>query len=412
MAGKATMEFTEAVKVAAASLWAHKLRSVLTLLGVVIGVMSVITVVSLINGANSYVAEKVFNLGADVFLVNRGPAVITDIDTFLETQRRKKFTIEDFEAVRDKCRTCKEVGATLARRVEVRYAEKSVKDSNMRAYSLAMPIIADSELTMGRHVGQGDLLRAAQVCVIGWDLYENLFPGLDPIGREIRIDNETCEVIGVGKKMGTALGQSRDNFVIVPISWYQKAYGANESVRIWGKAYGTEQLPAAQDEVRQILRARRHVPYGKPDDFALETNQSFLSLWAGISAGFFMVTVIIAGISLIVGGIVIMNIMLVSVTERTREIGLRKSLGARRADILKQFLIESSTISAIGGIWGILGGVLLGQIVSWLTDFPSAIQLWSVVSGLVVSTMVGLFFGIYPASKAARMDPVDALRAE
>jgi putative ABC transport system permease protein len=412
MAGKSTMEFLEAVRIASASLWAHKLRSTLTLLGVVIGVAAVIAVVSLINGANAYVAEKVFNLGADVFMIGRQPMVITDIDTYLEGQKRRKLTLEDYEAIREQCRNCKDVGASLSQRVEVKYGENSVKDSNLRAYTLTMPVISDVELAMGRHAGQGDHLRAAAVCVIGWDIYENLFAGVDPLGKEIRLNNDACEVIGVGKKLGSALGQSRDNYVIVPISWFQKSYGTQMSVRIWGKAYGTETLEAAIDEARQILRGRRHLAYGQKDDFSVETNESFLTIWKSISSGFFLVTVIIASISLFVGGIVIMNIMLVSVTERTQEIGLRKSIGARRTDILIQFLIESSTISAIGGILGILGGVLLAMVVSWLTPLPSAVQLWSVIAGFVVATSVGLFFGIYPASKAARLDPVVALRAE
>jgi len=412
MAGKTTMEFTEAVKIAAASLWAHKLRSVLTLLGVVIGVTSVIAVVSFINGLNSYVSEKIFNLGADVFLVNRGPSIITNIDDFLETQKRKKFTLEDYEAVRDLCQSCADVGATAGQMAEVRYGTNSVTDSRLRAYSFTMPIIADLELHAGRYATHSEQLRAAAVCVIGWDIYENLFPGVDALGKEIRVNNDPCEVVGIGKKLGSALGQSRDNYVILPITTYQKSYGTSQSVRIWGKGREADKLDASMDEVRQILRGRRHLKPNDKDDFVIETNASFLSIWASISSAFFGVTVAIASISLFVGGIVIMNIMLVSVTERTQEIGLRKSIGARRSDILLQFLIESATIAAIGGLWGIAGGILVAQVVSWVTPLPSAIKLWSVVAGLLVSTFVGLFFGIYPASKAAKLDPVEALRAE
>jgi putative ABC transport system permease protein len=226
------------------------------------------------------------------------------------------------------------------------------------------------------------------------------------------VDGEPCEVIGVGKKLGSAFGQSRDNWVILPLSLVQRRYGSRETIRIWAKAPSAERLDDTIDEVRQILRGRRHLAYAAKDDFTVETNASLLSVWSGISSAFFGVVVIIASISLVVGGIVIMNIMLVSVTERTREIGLRKSIGARRSDILLQFLIESSTISAIGGLWGVAGGVLLAELLSWVTPLPSAVKMWSVVAGLLVSTFVGLFFGIYPASKAAKMDPVDALRAE
>jgi putative ABC transport system permease protein len=413
MAGKTTMELGEAVRIAAASLWAHKLRSVLTLLGVVIGVTSVIAVVSFINGLNSYVAERVFNLGTDVFVVSRGPSIITNIDDFQETQRRKRLTLEDYDALRDHCRTCRLVGATLGRGFsEVKYGMNYLRDVSVRGWTPQMAEVYDIELHAGRHLSELDNRRAAPLVVIGWDVVENLFAGIDPLGRELRIDGQVFEIVGVGKKMGSALGQSRDNWVMIPIQTFQKQYGAQQSVRIWVKADSPEAIERTMDEVRQLMRGRRQLAYHAKDDFVMETNESFLALWASISSAFFGVTVAIASISLVVGGIVIMNIMLVSVTERTSEIGLRKSLGARRQDILTQFLIESGTIAAIGGAWGVLGGILLAKIVSWVTPLPSAIQPWSVVAGLAVATSVGLFFGIYPASKAAKLDPVVALRAE
>ncbi len=412
MPGRATMALGEAVRIATASLWAHKLRSLLTLLGVVIGVSAVIAVVSLINGANSYVAEKVFNLGADVFLVNRGPSVILDIDALLETQKRKKLTLEDYEAVRDACTLCREVGATAGSLAEVKYGTNSVRDSSIRGWTPSMARIYDVELTAGRHLSDSDMQRAAPVCVIGWDIVENLFAGVDPIGKEIRVGSQVYQVVGVGKKLGTALGQSRDNWVMIPLRTFQKAYGSDQSLRIWGKAVATAALTQAQDQARQVLRARRHVAYNAPDDFVIETNKSFLALWGGISSAFFGVVVVIASISLVVGGIVIMNIMLVSVTERTQEIGLRKSVGARRGDILTQFLVESATVAAIGGLLGVSLGIGLAKLVSLLSPFPSTIELWSVIAGLMVATGVGLFFGIYPASKAARLDPVVAMRSE
>ena len=413
MAGKTTMEFTEAVRIAAASLWSHKLRSVLTLLGVVMGVMSVISVVSFINGLNSYVAEKIFNLGTDVFVVSRGPSIITNIDAFLETQRRRKLTLDDFRALRDACRTCRMVGATLGRgNSEVKYGMNYLRDVRLRGWTPRMAEIYDVELHSGRHLTDADDRSAASLCAVGWDVVENLFPGLDPLGRELRIDGQVFEIVGVGKKLGSALGQSRDNWVMIPIHTFQKFNGTEQSVRIWVKAESPATLERTTDEVRQLMRGRRQLAYAAADDFVIETNDSFLAIWASISSAFFGMTVAIASISLVVGGIVIMNIMLVSVTERTSEIGLRKSLGARRSDILLQFLIESGTIAAIGGAWGVLAGILLAKLVSWVTPLPSAIELWSVIAGLIVATSVGLFFGIYPASKAARLDPVVALRAE
>ena len=406
------MNWREAVTIATSSLWAHKLRSILTLLGVVIGVMCVIVVISLINGANSYVAERVFNLGADVFIVQRASAIITNIDDFLEMQKRKKITRDDYDAIKAQCKSCVDVAATLGKRADVKYGMNYVKDSGLRGYTPALFRISDLEVQSGRFLTESDEQRAAPVCVVGWDIVDNLFVGIDPIGKEVRIDGDTYQIIGVAKKQGSALGQSRDNWVAIPFRSFQKAYGSDQSLRVWGKANGPENLDQTMDEVRQIMRGRRHLPYSAKDDFHIDTNQSFLTLWAGISSAFFGVTIAIASVSLIVGGIVIMNIMLVSVTERTREIGLRKSLGARRHDILVQFLIESSTIALIGGIVGVLAGILIAKFLSLVTPLPSAIKLWAVLSGLLVSTSVGLFFGIYPASKAARLDPVVALRSE
>ncbi|HTS12955.1 MAG TPA: ABC transporter permease [Candidatus Limnocylindrales bacterium] len=414
MANKATMNFGEAVRIATASLWAHKLRSVLTLLGVVIGVMSVIAVVSIVNGLNRYVAEKVFNLGADVFLVSRGPIIITNIDDYQETQKRRKLRLDDYEWVRDNCRSCAAVGASIDKQnALVKYGTDYLSNTHVLGWTGEMPQLYELDLMEGRHVTPLDVSHATPVCAIGYDLGQQLLAGTDPIGKEIRIDTFGCQVIGVGKKLGSVMGMSRDNWLILPITTFQKAYGSDDSIRIWAKSVkGAAGVDESMDEVRLLLRGRRHVAYNSPDDFAIETNDSFLSLWGSISGAFFGVTIVIASISLIVGGIVIMNIMLVSVTERTREIGLRKSLGARRFDIQLQFLIESSTISAIGGVWGVILGILLAKFVTLTTSLPSSVQLWSVLMGLIVATGVGLFFGVYPASKAARLDPVVALRAE
>ena len=407
------MHITEAVSIATSSLWAHKLRSVLTLIGVVIGVTSVIAVVSLINGANQYVATRVFRLGADVFGLSKQPSIITNVDDFLEFQKRKRITYEDFEAVRNLCNSCKDVGAALGGRVEAKSGLNSLKDTNLRAWTPQMAELYDVDLVAGRHITETDLHSASPVCVIGQDLVENLMPGVDPLGKEIRWNSTPCQVIGIGKKEGSTLGTSLDNWIILPLSTYNKENGnQTDSLRVTVRAGGAANIQTSVDEVRQIMRGRHHLAYAAKDDFAEETSDSFLELWKNISGTFFVVTIGIASISLVVGGIVIMNIMLVSVTERTREIGLRKAIGARRSDILRQFLIESSTIAVIGGALGVFLGVLLAKVVSWVSPLPSAVQLWSVLGGLLVALSVGLFFGTYPASKAAKLDPVDALRSE
>ncbi len=413
MAGKTSMAMGEAVRIATSSLWTHKLRSALTLLGVVIGVMSVIAVVSLVSGLNQYVAEKVLNLGADVFMINRSPSIITDVSQWEAAQKRKKFHLDDYEAVRDACRSCVAVGASLSRIGQVKYGTDYLSDSNVIGFTHEMTQINAREISEGRYIMQLDVARGAPVCLVGYDVVDKLLPGVDPIGKEIRVDTSACEIIGVGKKRGSVMGQSQDNWVILPITTYLRTYASgDDSVRLWVKAAGTPALDSTMDEVRLILRGRRHVAYSDPDDFAMETNASFLSIWGSITNTFFGVMIGIASIALIVGGIVIMNIMLVSVTERTREIGLRKSLGARQSDIRMQFLIESSTLAAVGGAGGVVLGILVAKIVSWTTSLPSSVQLWSVLMGLIVATSVGLFFGVYPATKASRLDPVVALRSE
>ncbi|HEV2385692.1 MAG TPA: ABC transporter permease [Candidatus Acidoferrales bacterium] len=412
MPARASLAFVEAVRIALDSLWVHKLRSLLTLVGVVIGVTSVIAVVSFVDGANRYVAEKVFNLGADVFLVSRAPTVISTYKQLQQAQRRRKFTLEDYRAVRDACSICEEVGAGVSRGAQVRVGNNFLTGTNVRGWTPSVVRIYDVELSSGRAFTESENEHAAPVCGVGSDIVENLFAGRDPIGQELRVDGVPCQIIGVGKKLGSVLGQSRDNWVILPITTYQRQYGTDDSVTLWFKASSASALSASEDAVRQLVRGRRHLAFGDADDFEVQTNESLLDIWANISSAFFGGTIALASISLVVGGIVIMNIMLVSVTERMREIGLRKSIGARRKDILLQFLVEASTISGVGGLLGILFGVVLAKLVSWVTPLPSSIELWPVVLGFVVSTMVGLFFGIYPASKAARLDPIEALRVE
>ena len=406
------MNFRETVQLALAALWAHKMRSLLTLLGVIIGVTSVIAVVSFVDGLNAYVAERIFNLGADVFLAGKAPAVITDMDTWLEANKRRDITWEDYEAVKDDCTECRWVGATLRRNGNVVFGNNSLRDTFVAGYTYFMPFIYDIDIEFGRHLSEAEEDRSAPVAVIGRDIYDNLFTGRDPINREIRVDGTLFQVVGVAKKRGSALGQSRDNFVIIPLSTYLKRYGSRQSLRIWAKATGEDRLAVAMDQVRLVLRARRHLRYNQKDDFALENNQSFLALWAGISSAFFMTIIAISSIALVVGGIVIMNMMLVSVTERTREIGIRKALGARRRDILFQFLLEATMLACIGGLFGTLFGFGVAKTVSGLTSLPAAVKLWSVMAALLVAASVGLFFGVYPANRASRLDPVVALRQE
>jgi len=409
------MHLAESIRIALRSLWANKLRSVLTLLGVVIGVAAVIAVVTFVSGIQDYVATKVFNLGADVFIIFKFSPITTNIDHILEGEKRKELTMEDYQAVVESCRHCQLVAASTRNDSgHVKYGGQSISDTMILGITPAMATIRDIDLAAGRMLNDTDLNNRSAVVVVGNDIVEHLMPGTDPLGKEIHVEGWTYQVIGVAKKKGTTLGQSADNFVMMPITSCLKQFGShNSNWRIWGKAAGAGvPLSEAVDEARIALRARRHDRPGEDDSFDIETNASLLGIWTDLSNTFFMATIGIAAVSLVVGGIVIMNIMLVSVTERTREIGIRKALGARREDVLLQFLIEAVILALIGGILGVLLGVTVAEGVTALIGMPSAIKLWAVAAGLLVAASVGVFFGVYPARKAARLDPIVALRFE
>jgi putative ABC transport system permease protein len=407
------MLFTEAVKLALQSLWANKMRTILTLLGVVMGVASVIMVVTLVNGANTYVATKLIDHGADVFTVRQMPGVIFSAEEYFKYQKRKKLLIEDYEAMRDNCTECGEVGARLDRSTSVVFNRHSTTDTDLRGYTWTMVSLENVGIDQGRGFTPADDAHGTHNVIVGYDIVDNLLGDGDPIGKEIRVDGIPYTIVGVGERQGKTFGQSQDNWVAIPISTYQQTYGYNDSLDIFGRASGdAASMERAMDEVRVLMRGRRHDAVGQPDDFNIETNDTFLDLYKQISAIFFDVVIGIASISLVVGGIVIMNIMLVSVTERTREIGVRKALGARQRDVLLQFLIESATMALVGGAIGVFCGVAVAKIITLIIGFPTSVQLWSVLLGLFMATATGIFFGVYPASKAAKLDPVVALRAE
>ncbi len=407
------MNTKEAFLIALQSLWANKLRSVLTLLGVVIGVASVIAVVTLVNGANRYVATKVNSYGADVFTISQVPGLVTDYNEYVKDQKRKIISMDEYRAVQSDCTFCRQVGAMQAATGKIVYGSQSSTDTTIRGYTALMPEMQNLNIIEGRSFTQADEEHAAHVALIGYDIYENLLKFEDPLGKEIRVDGVPYTIIGLGEKQGKTLGQSQDNWVAVPLTSYQKTYGTMSSVIIYVKAgSGAAAMESASDQARVIMREMRHNGPGQEDSFTLETSDALVGLWNQISGSFEAVAVAVAAISLVVGGIVIMNIMLVSVTERTREIGVRKALGARRADVLKQFLLESATMALVGGAVGVVGGVGVAKLVTVLLDFPSSIALWSVFAGLGVAISVGVFFGVYPARKAANLDPIVALRSE
>jgi putative ABC transport system permease protein len=407
------MAFREAIRIALQSLWANKLRSILTLIGVVIGVASVIMVLTLVAGVNKFVATKIYGYGADVFTASKQPAVVFSDAEYMKYQKRKDLKYEAYEAITERCKACATTGAMAEVTGSVVYGTHSATDISIRGWTADMPSIYDVNIERGRAFTPGEEGRRMHIALVGPDIVDNQMGGEDPLGKEIRVDGEHYTVIGVGERKGKTLGQSQDNWVAIPLTTFLDTHGANRSLTLYARAFGVgAPLDIAADEVRVILRSIRHDRPGEADSFSVDTNQTFVGIFQSISQSFFAVFVSLAAISLVVGGVVIMNIMLVSVTERTREIGVRKALGARRGDLMSQFLVESAMLAFVGGIGGVAGGIFVAKLITLLVGFPSDIKLWVVLLGLGVATAVGLFFGVYPARKAARLDPIVALRAE
>ncbi len=407
------MQFSEALKLALQSLWANKLRSILTLIGVVMGVASVIMVITLTNTANNYMGSKLSGYGADVFTVAREGLSFGDPDDYIKFQKRKILRFEDYQAVQDGCSLCREVGASLSRSAKVVNNGHSTTGTEIRGYTSAMFSLSNTNVAVGRALTEADVEHATHGVVIGGDVLDDILGDGDPIGKEVRVDGVPYTVVGIGERQGKTFGQSQDNWVAVPLSTYQHTYGTNESLTIYSRANGDSKvMEQAEDQVKVIMRTRRHDAPGAADSFEVQTNDTFLDIWKQISQLFIFIVFALASISLVVGGIVIMNIMLVSVTERTREIGVRKALGARQKDVLLQFLIESALMAALGGVIGILLGIGVAELITHLFDIAVSVSLGSVLLGMFMATGTGIFFGVYPASKAAKLDPIVALRAE
>lgn len=407
------MVFSEAIKLALQSLWANKLRTILTLIAVVMGVAAVIMVITLVQGANRYVSTKLSGYGADVFTVSQMPSVILTPEEYFKYNKRKIIRYEDYQAVRDNCSDCSEVGALLSKSTNVVANGHSSNNTEVRGYTWTMISLNNVDIAMGRGFTPADDAHGTHDAIVGYDIVDNLLGPGDPIGKEIRVDGEPYTIVGVAEREGKTLGQSQDNWVAVPITSYQQIYGYNDSVTIYCRVAGAATaMQRAEDQVRVLMRTRRHDAPGADDDFELETNDTFLDIWKQISSLFATVVLGVASIALVVGGVVIMNVMLVSVTERTREIGVRKALGAKQRDVLLQFLIESGTMAVLGGAIGVLIGIGFGKLITVVIGFPTSVPLWAIVLGLFLAASVGIFFGVYPASQAAKLDPVVALRAE
>jgi putative ABC transport system permease protein len=407
------MGVTDDLRIAVDALRAHKLRAVLTVLGLTMGVATLMTVMTLVQGANLYVEQKIANLGTNVFRLAKTPFAVVDFTVVVKSLKNKNIDISDYRAVAELCRACEAVGASANGTLSVQYRNKQTDDTTIIGYTPNMVDIDTRTLDLGRYFTTGEDQHAAYVCIIGASLVDQFFPNENPIGRAIRTGSLEFTVIGTFQKLGSVLGQDQDNFVIIPMMTYLKVRGSRSSLTLEIKASGGEKnFNSAQDEARVIMRSRRHDPPGKDDTFFIGTAQSYIALWQSISGSFFAVFVMVSSISAVVGGIVIMNVMLVSVTQRTREIGVRRAVGATKSDILRQFLAESLLQCLIGGAIGIALGFGCALGLRTLTSFPASVKTWVALLGLVISSTIGLFFGIYPARKAANLDPVAALRTE
>ena len=408
----------EIVSMAFDSLRTNKLRSFLTLLGIVIGVMTVIGMVSIVQGLNRSFLSELESIGSDIIIVEKFEPGIEVGNRSEEERQRKNLTFEDALAIQEECSYVKAVVASLVvdmfEEIPIKYQNRRSRDAFILGMSEKQPEVLSVYLPeRGRFFSASDVQHRTKVCVLGYELAENLFPHENPIGKDIRIGPEKFRVIGVLKKRGSFFGQSQDNFVGIPITTLMKHYPYDRSGwQFIATPIKHEYLDDAIEQIINLLRRRRKVPFGQPNDFAVYTQDTIVDLYNQLTGAAYLVMIVISSIGLLVGGIGVMNIMLVSVKERTREIGIRKAIGARSGDILKQFLIEAIFLTATGGLIGILIGFGIALLVKTATPLPASVTGWSVILGFVVSVSVGLFFGIFPAQKAARLDPIVSLRYE
>ena len=408
----AAVTVMETFRLALDALRAHKLRSFLTLLGVILAVATLVAVMSVVAGLNFYVADRVANLGANVYLVDRF-GIITSQDAWVKAQKRPLVTIDEYQRLRENMKTAANVAATDDRVMDVRSENILLESTDLTGVTPNYAEIRNMNLSAGRFLTEGDDLHHSPVCFIGTDVLKKFFPTVDPIGKTIRAGTNTYEVVGVATEIGSAFGQSQDNYMLIPFSTYYKDWHKqNDWLTIFVQAQNAEIMQASEDEARMLMRAWRHLPYDAPDNFAVFGSASIMALWNQITGNLFAVAVALTAVFLVVGGIVIMNIMLASVTERTREIGLRRSLGARRKHIILQFMTESAVLAAVGGVMGLTLAYGIVALVRAVTPIPVKTPLSAVIISLSVSTAVGLFFGIYPAMRAAKLDPIEALRAD
>lgn len=412
------MKFVETLKLAIAAIWAHKLRSALTLLGMIIGIMSVVVVYSLIQGFNTYVDEKIAGIGAKSFTVQRFNPLedFKDTDTIAAAQRRNKdLTLEDYEYLKERATLVGKIGAKArSTPSEVKRGNQVIEDVFVTGATANIVDIENRDVADGRYIADPENDAAQRVAYIGADVATKLFPAGNPVGQEIIIAGLPYRVIGVEAVKGTVFGVPQDNFIHLPLKTYANNFGGlirQRSLYFVATSKRDDQFNDAVEETRFLMRTRRKLSAGEKDNFGMVTPDAITGLRDRLFGTIFIVAIAVPSIALLVGAIVIMNIMLVSVTERTKEIGIRKSLGARQLDILKQFLVEAVTLSAIGGAVGVSIAWIIGRVIT-AVFFPTFLSIGAVLIAVGVSMAVGVMAGVFPAWKAARLDPIEALRAE
>ena len=413
MSPRRGISLREPIAVALGTLRAHKLRSFLTLLGIILSVSALIIVVSFINGTNLYIQDRVANMGANVFLLSRF-GIITNAEEFTKAMRRNRnITWEDYEDLKDNLKLPQSIGVEVRRSGKIRYGNETMDDTGVRGVTSNIAEMDVQEAVSGRYITDADNDHRSNTAFIGADVVKRMFPGVEPLGKKVYIDGREFEVVGVAKEVGTVFGQSQDNFVYIPVQTWLKNYGSHDqSITINVQSRGPEWMERTKDEVRARMRARRHLGLKDDDNFGFLSSDSIMTLWNNLTGVLASSMVGIVAVFLIIGGVVVMNVMLASVTERTREIGVRKSLGARKKDILLQFLVETSVMSALGGIIGVALAWIVAVIVDKTAGLPMSVPIGWVIAAITVSASIGIFFGVYPALKAARLDPIEALRTE
>ena len=405
--------FWEAVKGALHSLRGSKLRSFLTLLGIILATTTLIAVMSVISGMDVYIAQNVSSMGADGYRVQRIVMMGFDPKKYMEMLRRNpQLSREEYEFLRQRLTLTKEIGISAGRGVTVHRGTEVSEGVGLQGASPNIGVITNMEAEDGRFLSEIENDRHMNVAFIGHDLKDKFFVGASPIGQTITAEGVVFEIVGVAKAKGSIFGQSQDNFLIIPVNTYFKIWGARSGMGFAATALDHDHLAQAQEEARMLLRSYRHLRPKEDDTFSMLTSDALLDFWNQLTGAIAATAVAVVSVFLVVGGVVIMNIMLAVVTERTHEIGIRKSVGARKRDILNQFLVESAVLSASGGVIGVIIAWVVAVLVRTFTPVPMSVPLTAVVVGVTLSAVVGLFFGIYPAHTAAQLDPIEALRAE